>query len=328
MHTQKLQNIFFARLKEKVPQHFSLPEIIAEILSVSIDSAYRRIRGESVLGYDEAIIISNYFKISLAELAEPAPGHAIFHYIPSEPNKEMFLSHLQSINNTLEELHEHSDAKLWYAAVDAPLFYHFGRPKLAAFKIHFWMKVTLGYKEFGTYYNAQDIPKQFTDICIATHENYLHIPSIEIWSEDILYTTLRQIQFYADASYFKDVNDALQIIDELHLAVEEVEKFAESGSKRHDTAIKNFEVYQSDVLLGSNTVLTRANNQYSAFLSHQTFKALSTTDTAYCAATEEWFKNILSKANLISGVAEKNRNKFFKKLYGHIADTRNNISGG
>lgn len=273
MHTPKLQNNFFARLKDHLPQHVSLPDTVAEILSVSIDSAYRRIRGESILGYDESIAICNHFHVALAELSEPTPGRATFHYIPSEPSKEMFLAHLETINNTLEELHEHSDSKLWYAAVDAPLFYHFGRPKLAAFKIHFWMKVTLGYKEFGSFYSQQDIPKEFIDICITTHENYLHIPSIEIWSEDILYTTLRQIQFYADASYFKDVNDALQIIDELHLAVEEVEKFAETGSKRLDTTIKNFEVYQSDVLLGSNTVLTRANNQYSAFLSHQTFKA-------------------------------------------------------
>ncbi len=40
------QDFLFQRIREMIPQHVSLVDAISELLSVSSDSAYRRIRGK------------------------------------------------------------------------------------------------------------------------------------------------------------------------------------------------------------------------------------------------------------------------------------------
>lgn len=46
MGSIELQQHFFDHIKERLPTHLSLVDEVAELLSISNDSAYRRIRGE------------------------------------------------------------------------------------------------------------------------------------------------------------------------------------------------------------------------------------------------------------------------------------------
>ena len=45
MNPATIQLLFFQHLKSKMPAHLSMVEEVAELLGISIDSAYRRIRG-------------------------------------------------------------------------------------------------------------------------------------------------------------------------------------------------------------------------------------------------------------------------------------------
>src|SRR3954453_4798644 len=65
MNFNDLQISFFKKIKEKLPSHISLPDVIAEYLHISNDSAYRRIRGEKALTLDEIEILVSKTKISL-----------------------------------------------------------------------------------------------------------------------------------------------------------------------------------------------------------------------------------------------------------------------
>ena len=49
--TTNLQSRFFQELKSIIPPYSSLVDEIAELLQVSMDSAYRRIRGEKLLDF-------------------------------------------------------------------------------------------------------------------------------------------------------------------------------------------------------------------------------------------------------------------------------------
>ena len=56
-----------------------------------------------------------------------------------------------------------------------------------------------------------------------------------------------------------------------------------------------------------------------------TFSILATNSDLYARQTEAWLKSILSKSNLISGISEKNRAKYFKNLRKFIDATRERI---
>ena len=59
------QQIFFQHIKTVLPAHLSLADEVAEVLNISNDSAYRRIRGEKPIALEEIKKLCIYFKISL-----------------------------------------------------------------------------------------------------------------------------------------------------------------------------------------------------------------------------------------------------------------------
>jgi hypothetical protein len=62
-----LQHQFFERIKQKLDPHLSLVNEIADVLEVSNDSAYRRLRGETAISLDEAAALAQHFGIALPE---------------------------------------------------------------------------------------------------------------------------------------------------------------------------------------------------------------------------------------------------------------------
>ena len=55
----------FRHIREKLPGHISLVDELAELLNLSNDSAYRRLRGEKEMGFEELAIVCAHYKVSL-----------------------------------------------------------------------------------------------------------------------------------------------------------------------------------------------------------------------------------------------------------------------
>src|SRR5580765_2756633 len=64
----RLQVTLFEHIKSALPSHLSLADEVAEALDVSIDSAYRRIRGEKQLSFEEIQKLSDRFRVSVDSL--------------------------------------------------------------------------------------------------------------------------------------------------------------------------------------------------------------------------------------------------------------------
>src|SRR5437868_2689306 len=58
------QTILMQKIKEMLPPNISFVDELAELLGLSNDSAYRRIRGETALSIEEIASICKKFKIS------------------------------------------------------------------------------------------------------------------------------------------------------------------------------------------------------------------------------------------------------------------------
>ena len=65
MLPRSIQISFLEKVKEQIPSSISLVNELAELLNVSVDSAYRRLRGDTDLSFEEAILISNKYNVSL-----------------------------------------------------------------------------------------------------------------------------------------------------------------------------------------------------------------------------------------------------------------------
>jgi hypothetical protein len=76
----------------------------------------------------------------------------------------------------------------------------------------------------------------------------------------------------------------------------------------------NYALYHSDVMIGNNCVLSNTGGIKGAYISYHTFNVMLTRNVNFCNETELWLKNLIRKSNLISGVAEKQRYRYFKRI--------------
>lgn len=319
--SESAQILLMNKLKQAIPPSMSLVDILSDLFKVSTDSAYRRIRGETALSIEEIALLCKHFKISFdAFINSSENGMVTFSYKQLNSDITSYKNYLQNISNDLAKIASFPEKQIIYAAEDVPLFHHFAFPNLTAFKIFYWNKSILNVTEFeNKKYEMSLIDPELIEISKTIIERYSLIPSIEIWSDDTVNSTIKQIEFYWDSGIFKNKEDALLICHEVELMLNRIKKQAEENVKfdnnnKPASSTDNYALYHSDVMIGNNCILVTMGGVKAAYLSYHTFNAMTTTNTFFTNETDAWLKNLIRKSNLISGVAEKQRYRYFKHI--------------
>lgn len=260
MNAADLQIAFLKEIKHKLPQHLALVDAVAEQLNLSNDSAYRRIRGEKHLTFDEIQILAANYKISLDSFLQLQNDAVVFWGKNISRKIFDFENYLQGIVRQLEYFVPRKEKHMYYLNKDIPIFHHFMFPELAAFKCYFWSRYNLDYAKFNKELFLID---DFIDIFNKTGKKisdlYLQIPSTEIWNLDCINTTIRQIDYYRVSRIFQSQQDIETVYSCLEKLVDYIELQVEQGCKftfgEPAPAVKvKYNVYINEFVLGDNTI--------------------------------------------------------------------------
>src|ERR1700676_3558301 len=101
MDGNQTQQLFFNHIKSMLPAHLSFVDEVAELLDISNDSAYRRIRGEKPIGLDEIQVLCNKYHVSLDQLLQIQANSVIFSYDKVDPVSFNFNNYLQFVSSNL-----------------------------------------------------------------------------------------------------------------------------------------------------------------------------------------------------------------------------------
>jgi len=320
-----IQSDFLDRVKKSLPPHVAFVDDLAEILSISRDSAYRRIRGETVLSLDEVSAICRHFKLSVDEVISSSTDMVSFHNRFVEEDGFTFEEWLQSIESNLDMLSKEPVREMIVSAKDVPIFYYFGTPELSAFKMFFWMKSILRYSNYtGENFRPELVPKELLGLGQRIQEKFTSIERTELWSEDTIHASLRQIEFYHECGFFSDPFQGQHLCDELLNLLAEIRECAAAGtfSERKE----HFHLFKNEILIADNTFLFKMQDKYAVFINHNTLNVLSTTHEPFCRQTETYLRNLLNKATKISVTGEKERLKFFNRIEEKINDLKKRIA--
>lgn len=321
--TLTIQQAFVQKLKELAPANASLPEEMAEVLNVSADSAYRRLRGETAISLDEAVALCTHFKVPFSAFTETLAGLVTFRYRHLDDDEESFYRYLVAMDETLDKMLLANEKKIIYGAVDISILQHLGFREIGSFKMYYWMRALMGVKRIqGMKFTPNCISAEMQKISHSIHSKYTKVPSVEIWSDDLLFPTLKQIEYSWESGWFDSKEIALEVCDNLRYMLTTAKEWAAQGSKQlnlpKEERTPNFQLYFSELLIGNNTIMAYLDSLKAVFLSHHTFNNINTTDVRFCNETEEWLEKHMQKATLISGTAEKQRGKFFNLMEKNI----------
>ncbi len=328
-----VQKRFFQELKAKLPINLSMANIVADDLCISIDSAYRRIRGESDLSLQEFDLLSSKYNIATETILSKYQNSVSFNYRAINPGNFTFESYFLSLTQEIESLRQNGLSEIIYAALDLPMFYYFMFPRLAAFKLFFWKRNVFDFQEHNhTPFSFDLVSKSDLDNSHKMVKSYLSVPTIEVWSEETINSTLRQINFYNEIGLFKSKQDIIDILNDLKAVLEHTQKQAESGFKFYPEKSHlmngerdNFKLYHNEVTLSENVVLLKLKNYNVVHMGHNVLNILTTSDESFFQDSLQFIEKVIKNSTLISVSAEKERKRFFNLLYHKIDTLVNNL---
>lgn len=316
----EMQQQLFNLLKKKLPVHISLVDELADLLNISVDSAYRRIRGEKPITFYELKVICEHYQLSVDRLLELKNDTVLFNAPGLDEPPKSFADYLKAVLNQLHSFDGFQHRQIFYLCKDIPFWYFFLFPEIAAFKIFFWSK---------TINNTPALTNQVFSIeafpyeeCFSLGQSILkkhnEMHSVELWNLESIHSTINQLSYYRDAGIFKTPDDFDKVIASFNRLIDHLQLQAEKGLKCIPGGVGEpagkIEFYVNELILGNNTILFQLDDSRVSMITYNILSYLICSDERFVNKTFDTYNTLLSRSALISSTGEKERNIFFNKL--------------
>jgi hypothetical protein len=242
-----------------------------------------------------------------------------------------FNEYLNDIAHNLEQFKSLPNAHLYYYNKDTPIFHFMPFAELRAFKFFFWKRTLMGYPELARQqFTGEETDEISSELALKIIGLYNQINSTEIWNEENLHISIRQIEFYRQSNVFADKRILTKVYEQLDELLNHLELQAEAGKKflygrQPGLNTADYDIFVNECLLGDNTIFVNSDNRQITCLNHNGLNFTSTQDQSFCDYTLRNLQNIIRKSAHISRVGEKERTVFFNTLHQKIHSRMSDI---
>jgi transcriptional regulator with XRE-family HTH domain len=328
--TMSIQETLFQLIKGSLPPNISFVHALSELLGISYDSVYRRVRGEKELTLEELKAICEAYNISVDSLFNIKSHHISFNSLAIGEDGFSMENWLQTLLTEIKFIHRCKQSEIIYAAKDIPLFYYFEFPEIAAFKFFFWQQVLIPSGSSVNQKLSLEVPGNLFETGRQLLSYYIRIPVIEIWSEETISSVLRQIEYCFVAGFFVRNEDVFKLCDVLETWLSHVQNQAECGFQfmpgTTPEGIQNsYKLFHNDVLVNDNTILVTMNERKVTYNTYNVINQLITTSPVFCDQIEKSLRILMQKSTMISGTSSKERHRFFNVLHEKVKMLRSRI---
>jgi hypothetical protein len=315
MDTQKQ---LFDLIRSRLSNKYLLVDVIEDVLQMSSDSAYRRIRCERELKFSELLKLCRHFHISMDEIANDMPNRDIpqeggFRYttvnMVDQPSYIRYIKHLRDMLRATETT---DNKEMCFTAQDIPFYHFLELPELMFFKLYVWYDIVsldrISFNEFCSRLDSDVILPIYKDM----HRSYIQIPSKELWTNQTIDTILRLLDYYTEIGAFDSEETIIRLLNQVIQLLDAVETFARSGYKDISSHTP-FLIYICSVDMENNFMLMRQSDRLLCTIKLHTVNSITTDHPGLCGETEKWINDLLLKSIRISGDAsERERIRFFQ----------------
>jgi hypothetical protein len=325
------QDKLFRLIKNQLPGEDSLADTISEILHVSTDSAYRRIRGETPLIIDEVMELCRVYNLSLDHLLGEKQENVSFRNIRVNSSDNDYAGYLKGLQQQLSMLESFEKKEIIYMSKDLPIFHNFYFRPLLTFRYYFWMKIIIDHPLFEhRLFETEMLPPAIENLSRDLVATYARIPSTEMWNIESINSTISQIEFARTSGHFMYDEDVIRVYDALEETVLHVREQADQGSKflpGEDPQLlsENLKFFFNRVVLGDNTIMAVTDKGRMAYINYGNLNYLVTRDENFCGSLFEDFENLIRRSTLISVTGERQRNVFFNILLSKIKERKQSL---
>ncbi|MFN0213343.1 MAG: hypothetical protein ACKVT2_03740 [Saprospiraceae bacterium] len=315
-----LQNQVFESILSRFPRRADAVEALCNLLNLAKDPIYRRLRGDTPLLPQELALLSRHFRISLDTLVMGQSDNVVFDFNAFSRRITSFSDYFASLNADFEQIHKMPNAHLYYASAELPVFTYSLFPELIAFKLYGWGRVTLNLewlrnRQFSFDLITQPVLRESQGVL----QQYLALPSTELWTVQIMDNTLAQIEYHLYAGGFRDSREALILLDRLQEWAIHMKAMTTAGRKfnlgeKPEPGRGEFQLFYNEMVYSNITALITSDVGRVAYSAYCTPNFLKSTDNRLCDYTQNWFDIVMAKSTALTHAADKNRDWFFREI--------------
>lgn len=319
MNNLLLQQNLFQIIKSKLNKEANLAKVIAETLNVSIDAAYKKIKGERLIDMSELQVLLAEFKIPIADIDTVNTYNRVwFNFKPINGIDFTYKDYLKQMVNNLNWLINSNVNYIIYSAKEVPMFYNFMFPELGCFKSFVWQKSILNLPNFNTLqFDIYDLDNEIIELGSTIYELFNKIRSKEIWNFETVNCTLKQIEYYKLSGLFANeaslkmvTNQYKQLINHIELQTRKSKKI--NLISKQEEAL--FDLYHNELILGDNTVLIQFENSQMAFITPNAVSSFTSSHTEVTNYINANLRTVLDASTRMNKQNDKVITPFFEKI--------------
>ena len=306
-----IQNLLFEQIQKTLPANVALVNEISDSLKIGVDSAYRRIRGDKLINFEETVTLCRHFGISLDLFLSKMDKNTIqCIFAPLDINDfSNYLTYAQELLAVLENIKSLSDGEIILSAADIPAFHFLAYKELTYFYLFSWNKNICNYKdnfeEMCKILDSHDLVKYYEKINI----NYQQIPSTEVWTANTIDPIIKLLNYHSEMKHFNDKQIPLLICEQLLDLMNKVQNRMNNSTIGSNRVPYKF--YISEIDIGNTYILFKKPGKSNCLIRLFTINGLNIVDEKFCQMVENWIYNLTKRSVLISGTSEKEGFKFF-----------------
>lgn len=291
--------------------------MMADLLNISEDSAYRRIKNPRSLKADEMIALAKKFNIDLNQLAQSNANWLSGEYKPLHFETCTAADFYKELESKLDRCVFLPHSQITYGAKEIPFFYYQWFPALSAFKNFIWNREFIKNPKFSntpfTFQNQMESP------FVRIAEKYLKVASHEIWSYETIYSTLYQIHHYRECGMFENDDVFQKVLKEYDQLIQLIYQQAEYGVKLNPY-IPNFrgakfKLYFTPLVNADNSIIFHTVKEKVAMVCSQMSGVVVSDCEQWVNSTEHWLKVCKENGTLMSLTGQGARNRLFLQDY-------------
>jgi hypothetical protein len=320
---KNLRNIIVTKVLANIPPHIRPIDYLIEVLHISRESVYRRIRGDISFTMEEIATLSCELGFSVDEFVGGQTGARFFFDFPTDilldPSGVFFAMIDQHYRNTLDIVNaKHAESFLVLNYI-RPVFAVFF-DELFKFLYYRWMhqshETSLKY-----YYSDVVLPDEIVSIQEKLKTLFPQVNPVTIILDPNIFIKLMHEILYYYTRKLIDEKTFRQLKEDMLGMVNLVEEIAQAGQFAPQT---KYHIYLSAISVEANSFYARYdNNVLSNFLAYS-MKPIIIRDTSTCAIHKKWLESLKKYATLITQSNEILQVKYFNKQRNYIENIETN----
>jgi len=311
MKNELLNKNLLSAIKQQIADNESLACKLMNILFISKEAAYRRIRGEVPFTFFEAAKIANKLNISLdSVIGNSDPYNAPFsmNFLQYTDMNKYHYSFFEELIIGMQQIKDFPVSELGTSSNILPAYMTHKYESLFKFNVFKW----------GQYYTQSDTKSFkeliFTDRLMFLNQQYAKLVK-DIKVTEVVLDYMAFNYLCNDIIYFKEngilQNECVEILKkDLNLLIDDLEVILYKGEYENGHKIN---IYISDLNFESSYHYVHMGTYHLALIDAFGMNDVSSNDKGVYSAVKDWISSLKRFSTLISGTGEKFRIKYLKE---------------